>query len=157
MKFRFKVQTFQTDAVDAVVDCFKGQPPSNGLRYRIDPGVVKTGQTARLEMDEGFRNNDLALPLPDILKKIQSVQVRQNLPVSNAFKQTKVSAVNLDIEMEKHVYFVAEMKGAMSSMEIRSIEETKIKCAQKFFAKITSDQVKYDVVNSYSMLMELAH
>ena len=48
MKFRFKVQTFQTDAVDAVVDCFKGQPPSNGLRYRIDPGAVKAGQTARL-------------------------------------------------------------------------------------------------------------
>jgi type III restriction enzyme len=100
MKFRFKVQTFQTDAVDAVVDCFKGQPPSNGLRYRIDPGVVKTGQTARLEMDEGFRNNDLALPLPEILKNIQAVQLRQNLPVSNALKQTKVSAVNLDIEME---------------------------------------------------------
>jgi restriction endonuclease len=97
------------------------------------------------------------LPLPDILKKIQSVQVLQNLPVSNAFKQTKVSAVNLDIEMEKHVYFVAETKGSMSSMEIRPIEETKIKCAQKFFAKITSDQVKYDVVNSYSKLMELVH
>ena len=47
MKFRFKVQTFQTDAVDAVVDCFKGQPPSNGLRYSIDPGAVKAGQTAR--------------------------------------------------------------------------------------------------------------
>jgi type III restriction enzyme len=80
MKFRFKVQSFQTDAVDAVVDCFKGQPPSNDPRYRIDPGVVKTGQTARLEMDEGFCNNDLALPLPDILKKIQSVQVLKNFP-----------------------------------------------------------------------------
>jgi type III restriction enzyme len=57
----------------------------------------------------------------------------------------------------KHVYFVAETKGSMSSMEIRPIEETKIKCAQKFFAKITSDQVKYDVVNSYSKLMELVH
>jgi type III restriction enzyme len=100
MKFRFKVQTFQTDAVDAVVDCFQGQPMGNVLRYRIDPGVFKAGQTARLEMDEGFRNNDLALPLPEILKNIQSVQLRQNLPVSEALKQTKVADVNLDIEME---------------------------------------------------------
>jgi type III restriction enzyme len=59
MKFRFKVQGFQTDAVDAVVDCFKGQPPSNGLCYRIDPGLVKVGEEHRFEFDEGFRNNDL--------------------------------------------------------------------------------------------------
>ena len=43
----------------------------------------------------------------------------------------------------------------MSSMQLRKIEEAKIECARKFFAKITSDQVKYDVVNSYGKLMEL--
>ena len=57
----------------------------------------------------------------------------------------------------KHIYFVAETKGSMSSMEFRKIEETKIKCAQKFFAKITSDQVKYAAVDSYNKLMELVH
>jgi type III restriction enzyme len=55
----------------------------------------------------------------------------------------------------KHIYFVAETKGSMSSMDLRKIEESKIECARKFFAKITSDQVKYDVVNSYGKLMEL--
>ena len=55
----------------------------------------------------------------------------------------------------KHVYFVAETKGTLSSMELRKIENCKIECARKFFAKITSDQVKYDVVNSYGKLMEL--
>ena len=55
----------------------------------------------------------------------------------------------------KHVYFVAETKGSMSSMDLRKIEESKIECARKFFAKITSDQVKYDVVDSYGKLMEL--
>jgi len=84
MKFRFKVQPFQTDAVDAVVDCFQGQPMDLGLRYRIDPGVTPKGQTPRLEMEEGFRNNDLVLPLPEILKNLQTVQARQNLPVSDA-------------------------------------------------------------------------
>lgn len=57
----------------------------------------------------------------------------------------------------KHVYFVAETKGSMSSMDLRNIEESKIECARKFFAKIASDQVKYDVVNSYGKLMELVH
>jgi type III restriction enzyme len=62
-----------------------------------------------------------------------------------AFKHGKV----------KYVYFVAETKGSMSSMELRKIEESKIECARKFFSKITAGQVKYDVVNSYGKLMEL--
>jgi type III restriction enzyme len=100
MKFRFKVQPFQTEAVEAVADCFQGQPLDTGLRYRIDPGTVKPGQTPRLEMDEGFRNAEIVLPLPAVLKNIQAVQLRQNLPVSDAIKQTSVCDVNLDIEME---------------------------------------------------------
>jgi type III restriction enzyme len=100
MKFRFKVQAYQTEAVKAVVDCFDGQPLQTGLGYRIDPGRVAAGQQARLEMDSGFKNSDLLLPPEAILKNIQALQVRQNLPVSDALKQTKVSPVNLDVEME---------------------------------------------------------
>jgi type III restriction enzyme len=55
----------------------------------------------------------------------------------------------------KHVYFVAETKGSMSSMDLRAIEASKIACARKFFAKITSEQVKYEVVDGYGKLMEL--
>jgi type III restriction enzyme len=55
----------------------------------------------------------------------------------------------------KHIYFIAETKGSMSSLELRRIEEVKIQCARKFFAKLSSAQVKYDVVDSYSKLMEL--
>ena len=59
----------------------------------------------------------------------------------------------------KHVYFVAETKGSMSTMELREIEKTKIECARKFFDemnhKINSETVKYDVVNSYGKLMEI--
>ena len=55
----------------------------------------------------------------------------------------------------KHVYFIAETKGSLSSMDLRKIEDSKIECARRFFAKITSDQVKYDVVDSYAKLMEL--
>jgi type III restriction enzyme len=55
----------------------------------------------------------------------------------------------------KHVYFVAETKGSLSSMDLRKIEECKVECARKFFGKITTDRVKYDVVKSYEKLMEL--
>ena len=59
----------------------------------------------------------------------------------------------------KHIYFIAETKGSMSTMELRAIEKSKIECARKFFAelnkKIDADKVKYDVVDSYGKLREL--
>ena len=59
----------------------------------------------------------------------------------------------------KHIYFVAETKGSMSTMQLRKIEEKKIDCARKFFDKISlkagSEKVKYDVVSSFSKLMEI--
>ncbi|XUO84968.1 DEAD/DEAH box helicase family protein [Halomonas sp. KM007] len=59
----------------------------------------------------------------------------------------------------KHIYFVAETKGSMSSMKLREIEKTKIECARKFFAEIsqqvTGDKVKYDVVTDYAKLMDV--
>jgi type III restriction enzyme len=64
-------------------------------------------------------------------------------------------AIAFDKGKVKHVYFVAETKGDLSSLQLRGIEEGKIACARKFFAEITSDQVKYDVVDSYSKLMEV--
>ncbi len=58
----------------------------------------------------------------------------------------------------KHIYFVAETKGAMSSMKLRTEESIKIECARKFFDKLnaanTSD-VKYEVVTNYEKLMEI--
>jgi type III restriction enzyme len=43
----------------------------------------------------------------------------------------------------------------MSTMQLKEIEKSKIACARKFFGKITTDQVKYEMVNSYGKLMEL--
>ena len=59
----------------------------------------------------------------------------------------------------KHIYFVAETKGSMSTMKLREIEKTKIECARKFFDEIgqsiTKDRVKYDVVTDYAKLMDI--
>src|ERR1017187_7454321 len=102
MKFKFKVQPFQTDAVMAVADCFLGQPLSSGITYRIDPGPeAEPGAQLRLDSElAGFKNNDLALPPVELLRNLQAVQQRHNLPLSTSLKSTSVSPVNLDIEME---------------------------------------------------------
>ena len=55
----------------------------------------------------------------------------------------------------KHIYFVAETKGSMSSMQLREIEKSKIHCAKEHFKAISGNNVVYDVVNSYSSLLDI--
>ena len=101
MKLKFKTQAYQTAAVQAVVDCFKGQPPATAeaISYRIDPGKAKKG-VEDLFAEGGFKNADLKLTDIALLENITQVQHQQNLPQSSELVKTKVSRVNLDIEME---------------------------------------------------------
>lgn len=55
----------------------------------------------------------------------------------------------------KHIFFVAETKGTMESLELRPIEQAKISCAKKLFNEISSGKVKYDCVNDYQTLLSL--
>jgi type III restriction enzyme len=54
----------------------------------------------------------------------------------------------------KHIYFVAETKGSMSSMQLRLIEESKNHCAREHFKAISSENIVYDVVDSYKTLLD---
>lgn len=54
----------------------------------------------------------------------------------------------------KHIYFVAETKGSMNSMQLRLIEESKIHCAREHFKAISNGEIVYDVVDSYKTLLE---
>ena len=56
----------------------------------------------------------------------------------------------------RHIYFIAETKGKLESLKfgIRGIEEAKIHCAREHFKKISNSTVKYDVVDSYEILMD---
>lgn len=106
MKLKFKIQPYQTAAVQAVVNCFKGQVVQHGgVRYRLDPGVknagsasfqsvldLKTKEVANQEA--AFRNADVTLSESALLDNIQQVQRLQNLPVSAEIVKTKVSKLN---------------------------------------------------------------
>ena len=104
MKLKFKKQAYQTLAVKAVVDCFKGQANTHAFVYRMDTGTAKADKAGYVEPDmfstSGFKNSDITINPSQILENIQSIQRLQNLPISSALVEIKVSPLNLDIEME---------------------------------------------------------
>ncbi len=55
----------------------------------------------------------------------------------------------------KHIFFVAETKGTMDSLELRPIEQAKISCAKKLFNEMSTSKVKYHDVDSYQTLLNV--
>jgi len=109
MKIKFKLQLYQTQAVDAVVDCFTGQPRQDPLKYTVDPG---SNTQSQMDVD-GFGNGAIKLTEVGLLENIGKVQRRAMLPLSdslmyftddkgkkkpNSYKPG--AQINLDVEME---------------------------------------------------------
>lgn len=117
MKFNFKIQQYQTDAVDSVVNCFKGQPYQDKVSYRRDIGTIKgvrsysqmsfipdDGQQATFawtdDFDEsGFKNESLVISKDQLLSNVKEVQQNNNVMLSSALVDN-LGACSLDIEME---------------------------------------------------------
>jgi type III restriction enzyme len=55
----------------------------------------------------------------------------------------------------KHIYFIAETKGTMDSLNLRPIENAKISCAKKIFNELSTSKVKYHDVDSYQSLLNI--
>ena len=81
MKLKFKKQGYQTNAVEAVADCFAGQPKREGLNYRMDPGraLDAGGQVVTPLESAGFKNADLALTPGQMLEKIGRASWRERV------------------------------------------------------------------------------
>ena len=106
MKFKFKIQQYQTDAVEATVGVFAGQPSKNAL-YRRDLGKQKGKQKVAFDAsgdvynDEGYRNADIELQGHQLLANIQQQQAVGNIPQSTKLSLPDgLGACSLDIEME---------------------------------------------------------
>ena len=100
MKFNFKIQQYQTEAVENTVEVFSGQPSLDSLTYRRDMGQMLE-QSGHLwdDVETGYRNNEVQLTSAQLLKNIRKIQAQCDITQS----QTLVSglgACNLDIEME---------------------------------------------------------
>ena len=103
MKFKFKIQQYQTDAVQNTADIFLGQPNRANTQYRRDLGKRKEG-TLDLKTDgedDGYRNSDVELDGARLLENLHAVQTRSGVPLSKALAATDgLGAVSLDVEME---------------------------------------------------------
>lgn len=109
MKFQFKIQQYQTDAIDAVVQAFNGQGFYNGIKYNRDLGkqdFTKIQQITFLGEDEvdplddtGYKNELVHLTDEQLLKNIHNIQTKNNIKLSSNLVKD-LGACSLDIEME---------------------------------------------------------
>lgn len=108
MKLKFKIQQYQTDAVENVVRVFDGQPNHGLLEYKIDHGKVyveqggKRVEVKELEYDEedtGYKNGNIVLDEEMLLKNIHQIQTDSNIRLSNDVVK-KLGHCQLDVEME---------------------------------------------------------
>lgn len=111
MKFNFKIQQYQTDAVDAVVKVFAGQGYHNGIHYVRDMGVMpKTARNTfqdeseqldvgEIEDDTGFKNEEIHLSDDQLLQNIHKLQSENNIKLSPELVK-ELGRCSLDVEME---------------------------------------------------------
>lgn len=112
MKFNFKIQQYQTDAVDAVVRIFQGQGFYDKISYIRDRGKVKAEpyqmtlgmSDEELEVidplnDTGYKNEAVELSDEQLLHNIQTLQSQNNIKLSASLVKD-LGRCSLDIEME---------------------------------------------------------
>ncbi|MDM1544497.1 DEAD/DEAH box helicase family protein [Ignatzschineria indica] len=151
MKIKFKQYPYQLAAVNAVVDCFEGQPFSTGVQYRVDPGTTAKGQTQTIQQDgaydQGLRNAPIMLHDHEILENIQKVQRRQNLKISDKLISTPQARVNLDVEMETGT--------GKTYVYIRTIFELNKRYGwNKFIIMVPSIAIREGIYKSFQMTKE---
>ncbi len=145
MKFKFKIQQYQTDAVEQTVSVFAGQPSKTNAQYRRDLGKTN----GRIVYDEeyvGWRNNDVELKDRQLLENIKKMQVESNIPQSKLLsKPDGLGACSLDIEMEtgtgKTYVYIKTM-----------FEMNKRYGWSKFIVVVPSIAIREGVYKSFTML-----
>lgn len=98
MKFNFKIQQYQTDAVDAVVKVFQGQGFHDKVSYIRDLGKMKSGSSIQMAFggdgeeleyydplnDTGYKNELVELSDEQLLHNIQTIQSQNNIKLSSS-------------------------------------------------------------------------
>lgn len=147
MKFRFKIQQYQTDAVESTVDVFAGQPSQGNVTYRRDLGKREKEYQTRMderELETGYRNQEVWLNASELLENIHKIQDRNNIKRSEALSRG-LGACSLDIEMEtgtgKTYVYIKTM-----------FEMNKRYGWSKFIVVVPSIAIREGVAKSFGML-----
>lgn len=144
MKFKFKIQQYQTEAVENTVNVFAGQPAQQGQKgYRIDLG--KRAQTIAFEgEDSGYSNGEIVLKNEQILDNIRDIQVAQLIQPSTSLAKGQ-GRVSLDIEMETGT--------GKTYVYIKTMFELNRRYGWcKFIVVVPSIAIREGVAKSFSML-----
>ena len=146
MKFKFKIQQYQTDAVENTVAVFQGQPSHMLSAYRRDLGTYKEQRITYKEEETGYGNYRLELDKQTILRNIRFVQNLYDITPSETLAKG-VAPVNLDIEMEtgtgKTYVYIKTM-----------FELNKQYGWSKFIVVVPSIAIREGVAKSFTMLEE---
>lgn len=149
MKFKFKIQQYQTDAVDNTTAIFTGQPNRDPSKYRRDLGKHPKGMSLQFGGDDdGYRNTDVELSAKQLLENLHAVQTTAGVPLSKSLSRIDgLGAVNLDVEMEtgtgKTYVYIKTM-----------FELNKLYGWSKFIIVVPSIAIREGVAKSFRMLEE---
>ena len=149
MKFKFKIQQYQTDAVESTVSVFAGQPSKTNAQYRRDLGKQK--QQLKVEFEEeyvGYRNADVELSSSQLLENIHHQQVQNDIPLSKSLAATNgLGACSLDVEMETGT--------GKTYVYIKTMFEMNKRFGwSKFIVVVPSIAIREGVYKSFTMLEE---
>ncbi|MBR3919580.1 MAG: DEAD/DEAH box helicase family protein [Clostridia bacterium] len=98
MKFKFKIQQYQTDAVERTVEVFSGQPSYAPMKYRMDLGK-RDGKLQYAGDDDAYCNANVELSQTQLLDNIRKVQAQGDIKLSDKLLPS-IGKCSLDIEME---------------------------------------------------------
>ena len=145
MKFKFKIQQYQTDAVDNTIAVFNGQPShDSAMQYRRDLG--KHGRIKFEGDDAGYRNHEVELQPKQLLDNIHAVQFASLITPSLMLSPGN-GAVTLDIEMETGT--------GKTYVYIKTMFELNRRFGwSKFIVVVPSIAIREGVAKSFNMLEE---
>ena len=148
MKFKFKIQQYQTDAVEATVNVFAGQPSKTRTEYRRDLGKRESGTITFEDEYVGYRNAGVELQSHQLLANIQQQQAIYNIPKSTKLSQPDgLGACSLDIEMETGT--------GKTYVYIKTMFELNKRYGwSKFIVVVPSIAIREGVAKSFQMLTE---
>lgn len=149
MKFKFKIQQYQTEAVESTVSVFAGQPSKTNAQYRRDLGKQKQQLKAEFEEEYvGYRNADVELNADQLLENIHHQQVQNDIPLSKSLTATNgLGACSLDVEMETGT--------GKTYVYIKTMFEMNKRFGwSKFIVVVPSIAIREGVYKSFTMLEE---
>ena len=121
MKFKFKIQDYQTKAVESVIDVFKGQPYIDHVKYTRDLGIREKKNVIKYKDIEG--NEQIAEKgslLNVIDNEIESKEITKESNYNsedNSEGSNKKSSESLEIIIEELKDQIEKLKARVSFLE----------------------------------------